>query len=629
MKPTKNYHKVTSYHREPGGLHRLDFFVNRIKKTFFGRTGFPALKILDVGCGKGNIALPLAFLGYRVTGVDYDAESIRQARQNAEELGISAVFHEGSLDRVRAQKFDVIIASEILEHQINPAVFLRDLSGLLAQDGILLLSVPNGKSLKEKIRKFTTHTRFGRFLKRNIKRWIGHQGIQSAASHPYEQYFSWAELRCTLRQSGWKISEMNPAAAVFKEFYYLLGRLFLRRGSRFFHAFDAWDARLSMHLPVSMMDGWLLEARLLDPAKPLVMHIVPTLNVGGAEKLVYELAKRLPNYGFRVITISLFGAGPLEADFRHDELPLLILKRRGFFAVRTFFELKKIMAREEPLIVHTHLFGADVFGRVAAWFLKVPVIVSTEHNVNYDHGGIKRLIKSALSRITTVFIAVSKEVKKYMISKEGVQKEKIRVIENGIDLARVKRRAAASFHDVPRLITVGRLISQKDQATLFKALALIKRPWMLQVVGGGVLESELRVLAERLGIAGKIYWLGYRHDVPELLANSDLFCFPSKWEGLGLALLEAAAAAVPLIVSDLSIFREILNAKQAIFVPPADVPAWAKAINSVLSDPASAVRRAQSTVAVVSEKYSIERMVTAYVGSYREFIKKKYENSAC
>ncbi|MFH1620590.1 MAG: glycosyltransferase [Patescibacteria group bacterium] len=623
MIPTKNYHKVTAYHREPGGLRRLDFFVNSIKETFDDKSKFSVVKILDVGCGKGNVTLPLAFLGYQVTGVDYDAESIREARKSAEELGLSAVFHEGSLDRVSAQRFDVIIASEVLEHQINPEVFLKDLAQLLTPNGILLLSVPNGNSLEERIRKFTTHTRFGRWFKRNVKRWIAHQDIQSAAEHPHEQYFSWKSLRRVLRDGGFKIDNMASAAAVFKEFYYLLGRIFLKRGSRWFHFLDSLDARLSPLLPISMMDGWLIKAHAFDASKPLVMQIVPTMNSGGAEKLIYELAKRLPEQGYDVITISMFGGGPLETDFIRDGLPLKVFRRSGFFAIKTFFELKEFMAYEEPVLVHTHLFGADVFGRVAARVLKVPVIISTEHSINCDHGGFKRFVKKVLSKFTTVFISVSKEAKKYMTRVEGIQEGKIRVIENGIDLSKIKTRPPTPFHDKPRLITVGRLVRQKDQATLFKALSLVKRPWMLQIVGGGALEEQLRALAERLGIGAKIYWLGYRSDVPDLLANSDLFCFPSRWEGLGLAFMEAAAAGVPIIASDLPVFREILNSKQAVFVPAADVPAWSKAIDGILSDPMIAVRRAQEAIPIIARRFSIERMVKAYADLYRELINKK------
>src|SRR5689334_17801351 len=119
------------------------------------------LRVLDIGCGRGNIALPLASLGYRVTGVDYDEESIRRARDSASDLREKPTFIVGSLDRIKGEVFDAIIASEVLEHQDDPAAFLDELAKRLSSDGVLLLSVPNGKSLEERIRKVSTHTKVG------------------------------------------------------------------------------------------------------------------------------------------------------------------------------------------------------------------------------------------------------------------------------------------------------------------------------------------------------------------------------------------------------------------------------------------------------------------------------------
>lgn len=622
MKPSRAYHAVTAYHREPGGLRRLDFFVDRIRAAFPDRDE-GSVKILDIGCGKGNIALPLAWLGYDVTGVDYDRASVEDARSQAASSSIRATFLEGSLARVAGTTFDVIIASEVLEHQKDTSAFLADIAARLAPDGLLLLSVPNGKSLEERLRRFTTHTRAGRALKRAIKRRLRSEDVQSAAAHPHEQFFSWKALQDVLHASGWRTTEADGAAAAFKEFFYLGGKVFLRRGSRIFHLLDALDGFLAPRLPMSVADGWLLEAVRFDSDRPFVLHVVPTLNAGGAERLVYEIVSRLPASGFDAEAVALFGGGPLEPLFRANGVPLTAFERRGPFGVGTYRRLRHRIGLLRPDVVHTHLFGADVLGRVAARRAGVSVIVSTEHNVNADHGRLKRMIKSLLARITSVFIAVSDETKTYMVASEGIPKGKIRVVRNGIDMSRIPSRPPGPFHDVPRLITVGRLSPQKDQATLLKALALVKRPWRLLIVGSGDLEKPLRDLAERLSLSPRIEWLGFRDDVPALLAESDLFCFPSKWEGLGLALLEAAAAGVPVVASDLPVFREVLSDDEATYVGAADVPAWARAIERMIDDPSAAVARAASAAAEVRRRFSIERMIDGYVRIYREHLSRR------
>jgi glycosyltransferase involved in cell wall biosynthesis/2-polyprenyl-3-methyl-5-hydroxy-6-metoxy-1,4-benzoquinol methylase len=626
VRPSRPYHDVTAYHREPGGLRRLDFFVQRLEKWQGNR--LPSdIRILDIGCGRGNIALPLASLGYAVTGVDYDEDSIRFARDVASDLRDRPQFYVGSLEKIHGERFDVIVASEVLEHQKDPLAFLKELESLLNPNGLLLLSVPNGKSLEERIRKFTTHTKLGNAIKRFLKRGIAHEGVQSAASHPHEQFFSWKELRDLLYADGWKFERVENASAWFKEFFYLFGRLFVKRGSSMFHRLDAWDASLSPHLARSTSDGWLIEARRMKTKDPRVLHVIATLEPGGAEKLVLDLIERLPEKGFATSGATLFGGGPLEERVQSSHLPFQVIQRRGLFARKSFQELCERIASERPAIVHTHLFGADVLGRLAARLEGVPVILSTEHNVNLNHGGIKRFIKKQFAKITTMFVAVSSVVRDYMISADGVPAEKIRVIENGIEMRAIRSRGTGPFHDVPRLLTVGRLVSQKDHATLFKALALIKRPWRLEIVGKGENEKHLRELAERLGISSRIVWHGFRNDIPKLLAESDVFCFTSRWEGLGLAFIEAAAAGIPIVASDLPVFREVLPADVATYVPPGDVPAFAHAIDALLQDPDAAIHSAAGEAERVRKEYDSDRMVDRYAALYRELLKTHADSS--
>lgn len=605
MKPSRPYHSSTAYHREPGGLRRLDFFVDRIEQSLHGRER-SSVRILDVGCGNGNTSLALATLGYAVTGIDSDVQSILRAQRSREDLSLpNATFLEGSLERIRDSQFDVIIVSEVLERQIHPAVFLSDLESRLVPDGLLLLSVSNGYSLEESIRRFTTHTSFGQWFKVRATR--------------HEQFFSLGTLEQTLRTNGWRIGELSQASALFTEFFGLVGRLFIRRGSAVFHAFDAFDNWLAPHVPMAVSDGWLIDARRFDPTRPLVMHVLPTLESGGAERFVYDIAVRLPEKGFDAHVVSVVRGGPLEPLFR-QHIPLTVMHKRGPFGLTATRGLFQLMRRERPDIVHTHLFGADLWGRVAARLAGVPVIISTEHNVNTEHGVLKRRMKGWASRITTRFIAPADVVKRSMVAREYIPARKIEIIPNGIDMSRVVVRPPRGFHDVPRLITVGRLAPQKGQATLFKALALVKGSWSLEMVGVGPLEQELRDLADRLSISPRIHWLGYRGDIPQRLAESDLFLFPSRWEGFGLALLEAASAGIPSIASDLPVFHEFLSQDDACFVPTGDVPALAHAIQDMLRDPFPHIERASAAGERLRTMSSIESTAAAYAKLYRKLL---------
>ncbi len=620
MKPSRPYHSFTAYHREPGGLRRIDFFVDRLE-AWRGERTRSSVRVLDVGCGNGNIALALAGAGYTVTGVDYDETSIARARRSAEDLKLNAAtFVAGSFNVLSEQIFDAIIASEVLEHQTDPAKFLAEVATHLAPGGVLLLSVPNGKSLEERIRKFTTHNAFGLWLKTHLKRVIPHQGVQSSASHPHEQFFSLRELQQTLVSEGWRIEDLRQGAAIFKEFYYLVGRLFMRRGGLIFHALDRIDAALASYLPLPMSDGWLIEVRRFDPTRTRVLQILPTLSSGGAERFVYDLSKRLPAQGFDVHVISIIRGGPLESLFRAAG-PLTILGVKGPFGLTAFRELYRLMRRERPEIVHTHLYGvADVWGRIAAKLAGVPLIFSTEHNINLDHGRIKRLVKGWLTSITTHFVAPAAAVREYMSAYEYIPAKKVSVIPYGTDVSRVVVRPARGFHDVPRFLTVGRLVEQKAQSILLKALALVKGPWTLEIVGTGELENELHELAERLGIAPRIHWLGFRADVSQRLAETDIFFFPSRWEGLGLALLEAAAAGVPCIASDLPVFHEFLTPQEIVYAPVGDVPALAQATEQMLRDPFPAIERVRVAGERLRATASVDVAAAAYAALYRKYL---------
>jgi glycosyltransferase involved in cell wall biosynthesis len=229
-------------------------------------------------------------------------------------------------------------------------------------------------------------------------------------------------------------------------------------------------------------------------------------------------------------------------------------------------------------------------------------------------------VNRRLQSLNKAFIAVSGEVKKELIHHDKVPAQKIHVILNGIDLARVVDRGVKKFHAPPRLITVGRLFKQKDHETLLRAMAEISTAWSLRMVGTGSLEKYLKTLAKKLGIDSKVEFIGFRNDIPKLLAESDVFCFPSRWEGLGLAVIEAAAAGLPVIATDLPVLKEVFKPGEAKFVKSGDVDGWVRAITETLAKPAPALKTAAKTQARIKQRFSIDRMVKEYAELYLKLL---------
>lgn len=515
-------------------------------------------------------------------GTDSDEKAIGRARETAKDFSTKTSFFVGPAASVQGL-FDIVVV-ENLQEKSDPASFLESLKDKIASGGILLVAAE----------------RVNGYSRRSLPR--------------------------LLMATGWRPKYTAVASSWFKQFYGSVGRYFMKRGAETFHTCDAVDDWMAQYTPTALADGWLIEAKAYNPGKTSVVHIIDSLNAGGAERLVLELAKRQTAQGFVVQVLALLRGGPLEDEYRRAGVRFTILGYAWPYGLDTLWKTYAFLRDEKPQIAHTHLFAADVWGRTAAWLARVPAIVSTEHNSNQDFGWIRRSCKKLTNRFAARLIAISQIVKKEMEKREGADPKKIETIPNGIDMSRVIERPARHFRDVPRLLTVSRLTKQKDLATLFKALALVKGQWILQVAGTGEEESELKNLARRLGLESRVEFLGYREDVPVLLAQSDIFCLPSRWEGQGLAVLEAAAAGVPMIVSDLPVLHETMDKDETTFVTSGDVPAWAHAIETMLTEQEGFVARAQSAKARIREKYPIEKMVSAYARIYRGLIPSKTDD---
>lgn len=351
-----------------------------------------------------------------------------------------------------------------------------------------------------------------------------------------------------------------------------------------------------------------------------IFQITHGLGAGGAERLVFELAARLPKFGFEVTTVVVLEGGPLEKDFERAGLKVIKLRKRGLLGRGTIEDLTELFKREKPDIVHTHLFLADMWARTAAKRAGVPVIITTEHNVNVEYRWKHRAINRRLQTLNQAFIAVSGQVKKELMRRDKVPAQKIHVILNGIDLPRVIDRGSRKFHAPLRLIAVGRLFKQKDHETLLRAVAEISTAWNLRIIGTGPLEKHLKALAKKLGIDSKVEFIGFRNDVPKLLAESDVFCFPSRWEGLGLAAIEAAAAGLPVIATDLPALKEVFKSGEVKFVKSGDVDGWVRAITEIFEQPTPALKTAAKTQMRIKQRFSIDRMAKEYAELYSKLL---------
>jgi glycosyltransferase involved in cell wall biosynthesis len=367
------------------------------------------------------------------------------------------------------------------------------------------------------------------------------------------------------------------------------------------------------------------------------------------------LATKLNPNRFDVIPCAVDRAGPLEAEFRAAGVNyrVLELRRRSVLTGPLFVNDMRRMVKtlSDTLwelsidIVHTHLTRSTLLGVLAARRSDNVRVCATVHNVIFHNKRGKmsprRWLMGAGIRMTFPradrLIAVSEEVAGAIQSYAGIASDRITTIVNGIDSDRFAfaeskqalRRKLSLPADQPIAVSVGRLTQQKGYPHLLAALALVpraERPLTL-IVGDGSDRAALEAKSAALKVDTHVRFLGNRHDVPELLAASDIFVLSSLWEGLPLALLEAMAASLPAVVTAVGGNPKVVEDNvSGILVPPADERALAEALRSLIRQPSWRQQLGQSAHDRFQRDYSSRRFIEAHETLYETMLDESAES---
>lgn len=365
----------------------------------------------------------------------------------------------------------------------------------------------------------------------------------------------------------------------------------------------------------------------MSQTKIKLIYLIDTFAIGGAERLVLDMCKRLDQTVFEFEVWAVVTGGPMQSEFEKSDIRVKVFKKKTKLGLELIRPIYRQLKQAKPDLVHTHLFGADTWGRLAAIWARVPVIVSTEHNINLDQSWFKRKIQAILSLWTDKIIAVSQGVKNYAVKNEKIKPEKIKVIYNGIDLDRFQFRGFQPLEPKQiKAVVMARLSEQKGHRYLLSAMPQIIKKYpgfTLHIVGGGNLQPLLIKQAEKLMISDRVKFLGQTNQPAKVLAAMDLFILPSVWEGLGLVVLEAQAVGLPVLASDISGVNEIITDQQTgLLFKSQDPQAIFQAVDLLLSQPdlqQKIVKQAHEQV----QDFSLTKMVAAYTDLYLELINRK------
>ncbi|MGE7905348.1 glycosyltransferase [Peribacillus sp. NPDC094092] len=360
-----------------------------------------------------------------------------------------------------------------------------------------------------------------------------------------------------------------------------------------------------------------------------VLHIINNLGSGGAEKLIEE---SLPLFnkieGVKVDVLLLTDDNNVFQN-NLNEFNVNVLPLKKVYSPLNIFYIRNFIIKGKYNIVHTHLFPTNYWTSIASKliFKNKPSFITTEHNTHnrrrekFYFRYLDRIIYSNYSRVISISQKTQENLTSWLDSKQK-SFEKYLVIENGINFEKfhkskpyLKSQINEKFNEEKILICmVGSFSKQKDQITLIKAMKGLSEDVHLLLIGEGSLKAQNEYLAKELGIEHRIHFLGFRNDVARIYKTSDIVVLSSKWEGFGLAAVEGMATGKPVIASDVTGLKEVVEGAGILF-KKGDSLDLAENINNLIIN-GEEYNKVSDKCLKRASNYSIEKMVEGYMNLY-------------
>jgi glycosyltransferase involved in cell wall biosynthesis len=358
-----------------------------------------------------------------------------------------------------------------------------------------------------------------------------------------------------------------------------------------------------------------------------VLHVHKLQGISGSEGhlLVLLPALRAAGIDARFLGLDVPGSDAPRFYERLEELgvPHRRIRCGADVSPRMARDLVRAVRAERPDLLHTHLVHADVYGSLAARLTRTP-FVSTRHNDDRYLLGPFRHVDRAFAHGARRLVAISDAVRAFL-EEAGHDPARLTTIHYGLDeLPSAPSAPTPAEAGVPAAaplaLAVGRLIEQKDHATLLRAFALVRDEVpeaRLAILGSGPLEARTRALVAELELAGTVFLPG-RTEIRGWLARADVFVHTSRWEGFGIVLLEAMLARLPIVATRVSAVPEIVvDGETGALFEQGDATGIARALTSLLADPEQARRLGAAGAARARSEFSVAKMVERTLAVYR------------
>lgn len=363
-----------------------------------------------------------------------------------------------------------------------------------------------------------------------------------------------------------------------------------------------------------------------------VLHLCESSDTGGAESMLVSLVDGLDKTRYRSL-VCLLSEGWLNGQLEKRRIETVVIPQPYSFDFPWLFRAYRLLRERSIDVMHSHEFATNVYASLLSRVTGIPVITTVHGKNYYGERGRRRLAYRFVARQSRM-VAVSQDLKRFLMQRVAIPSDRIRVVHNGIDLGRYAVQAEnhrSVRNDLgigpdQRVIgTVGNLFAVKGQVYLLRACQAVARTFpdfVLLVAGEGDQLGALEKEASDLGIANNVKFLGFREDVPVLLQAMDIFVLPSLSEGLPLSVLEALSLQKPVVATNVGGIPEIVeDGVTGFLVPPKNPDALAKAILQMLQHPRIAADMGQAGRKRVEEDFGLAKMLREYQSLYEEALR--------
>jgi len=352
-----------------------------------------------------------------------------------------------------------------------------------------------------------------------------------------------------------------------------------------------------------------------------VVHLVLSLNVGGLEKVVYDLVRRADDSRLAVRVVCLGPIGEWGPKFEALGVPVESLNVLDQGTWGRTLAVARRLRQLQPDVLHTHNPAPHLVGALASLLAGVPVVVHTKHGRNYP-GNRKWVWANRLAAwLSNKVVAVSGDAAAVATEIERVPASKVAVIRNGVDLSRFPAVARRHTGTQRRAVHVARIsFDSKDQETLLRAVRIVadaEPDFVLDIVGDGPDRADLEALCDQLQLRQHVRFAGFRENIHDYLSQAEFFVLSSVTEGISITLLEAAASGLAIVATRVGGNPEVVaDGETGLLVPPRSPEALASAMLDLLRDRPKAATMGSAGRRRVEEEFDLNRAVAAYENLY-------------